>query len=52
VVADSTKILLRRRLSLGLVEVQTGQVHPIIGIPELVPVPRKVIFNERLTRQI
>jgi hypothetical protein len=42
---DSTKMLLRKRLSFLLVEVHTGHSQPIIGTPLLVPVPRKVILR-------
>jgi hypothetical protein len=38
-------MLVRNLLSLGLVDVQTGQLQPIIGMPVLVPVPRNVIFK-------
>ena len=53
VVEDSTRILERRRLSFGLVDVHTAQLHPIIGMPVLVPVPKNVIFNwGKITQQI
>jgi len=45
VVGDSTRMLERNLLSFGFDEVQTAQEQPIIGIPVLVPVPRKVIFK-------
>ena len=32
----------RRRVSRGSEDVQTSHVHPIIGTPDEVPVPRKV----------
>jgi hypothetical protein len=46
VAADSTRMLVRKRLSFLLEDVHTMQLHPIIGIPLLVPVPKKVIFNK------
>jgi len=46
VVADCTKMLLRKRLSFLLVDVHTAQEQPIIGTPLLVPVPKNVIFNK------
>jgi len=42
-VADFTNILLRSRVSFGFVDWQTSQSQQIIGTPELVPVPKKVI---------
>jgi hypothetical protein len=39
-------MLERKRLSFLSVEVHTSQSQAIIGTPLLVPVPRKVIFNE------
>jgi len=53
VVGDSTKMLVRSRLSFGFDEVQTAQWQPIIGMPVLVPVPRNVILMfGALTKQI
>ena len=53
VVGELTRILLRKRLSRGSVDRQTAQVHPIIGTPELVPDPKKVICNSgTFTQQI
>jgi hypothetical protein len=46
VVADSTSMLERKRLSFLSFEVHTSQSQAIIGTPLLVPVPRKVIFKE------
>jgi hypothetical protein len=34
----------RVRLSLGSLDVQTGQLHPTMGTPVEVPLPRMVIF--------
>jgi hypothetical protein len=45
VVADCIKILERSLLSFASVEVHTSQEQPIMGMPVLVPVPRKVIFS-------
>jgi len=42
-VATSTDVRIRR--SLGSVDLQTAQSHPIIGTPCDVPVPRNVIFT-------
>ena len=47
----SINTLLLRRLSLGLVDVQTGQSQPIIGTPLLVPVP-KCYFSEKDKTQL
>jgi hypothetical protein len=43
---DSTKMLLRKRLSFLSGEVHTAHSQAIIGTPLLVPVPRKVILRE------
>jgi hypothetical protein len=40
---DSMSTLLRNRQSRESAEIQTGQLHPIMGTPLLVPVPKKVI---------
>jgi hypothetical protein len=45
-------MLERSRLSLLSVELQTIQSQPIMGTPLLVPVPRKVIFNDGYTDEI
>ena len=45
VVVDCTKMLVRNLLSFLLGDVQTAQWQPIIGIPVLVPVPKKVNVN-------
>jgi hypothetical protein len=36
----------RKRLSLGSVELQAGQVHPITGMPCEVPEPNATISND------
>jgi hypothetical protein len=46
VVADSTNILDRNRLSFLSAEWQTAQGQAIMGTPLLVPDPRKLIFIE------
>jgi len=45
VVSDSTRMLLRSRLSFTSSDLQTGQLQAIMGTPLLVPVPRKVILS-------
>lgn len=46
VLSLSTRMLLRSLLSLGSVELQTGQLQAIIGTPLLVPVPKNVICKD------
>ena len=46
VVGELILILVLKRLSLGLSEVQTGQGQPIRGTPVLVPDPKMVISNK------
>jgi hypothetical protein len=43
--SDCTRMLVRRRLSFLSADVHTAQGQPIMGMPVLVPVPRKVIFS-------
>ena len=48
VVGELILILVLKRWSLGLFEVQTGQVQPIRGTPVLVPDPKMVMSNKLL----
>lgn len=47
-VGELILILVLKRWSLGLFEVQTGQVQPIRGTPVLVPDPKMVMSNKLL----
>lgn len=46
VVGELILILVLKRLSLGLSEVQTGHLQPIRGTPVLVPDPKIVMSNK------
>ena len=48
VVGELILILVLKRWSLGLFEVQTRQVQPIRGTPVLVPDPKMVMSNKLL----
>jgi hypothetical protein len=43
---ERTSRLDLKRLSFLFDDVHTSQLHPIMGMPPLVPVPRKVKVNE------